>query len=315
MKYPEFLSPHVFPPAWPVLGNIRWYGVMYLAGIVVGYFLMKYFIKKGSLKIPLEEKGGLYDFLFYVVIGIIAGARLGFFIFYHPAAFITAPWEIIGLHFDPFYFGFDGMSYHGGMIGLIIAVALFAKRFGYRFYDIADCAAIAVPFGLFFGRMGNFINAELYGRETSGVFGMRFPIYERGYAWWASLAPADRPYTNPRFPSQLYEAALEGLLLFLILFIAYKLKVKRGITFWLYITCYGLFRFLVEFVREPNEWAIGFQNGMHFIQGQATLQQFTGFMFTAGMAYSLPMAIIGIIFIVYRSISPADTIVQAKGVR
>ncbi|MEK6795364.1 MAG: prolipoprotein diacylglyceryl transferase [Spirochaetota bacterium] len=279
MNYPSFLSPHVFPADWPLLGNIRWYGVMYLVAVVITYYFLRARIKKGTLAIPLENKGGLYDLLFFLVVGLIVGARLGFFIFYHPDAFIFYPWEIIGIHIREgqfAYFGFDGMSYHGGMLGVIASVILFARTFKYDFYSIADAAAVSVPLGLFFGRMGNFLNAELYGRETTFFLGMKFPRYDAvgGFQQWLAIPAEMRPFTQPRHPSQLYEAFLEGILLFMILFIASKMKLRRGIVFWLYITFYGLFRFLVEFVRDPNEWRLGW--------------------LTAGMAYSFPMFLLGV---------------------
>lgn len=316
MIYPEFLTPFVFPHEIPVLGMIRWYGLMYLIGILLWFFLMKRKINKGELNMSIEDKGGLYDLTFAVLLGIIIGARLGYFIFYSPETFINAPLEVLGMHFNAeggfSHFGFMGMSYHGGMLGVVVGIVLYARKNGFKFWDLTDNIILPAPLGLFFGRLGNFINAELYGKVSESFpLAIRFPKYGsfgghlnwlRAFITCQNQNPkpeecVDIFYTLPRHPSQLYEALLEGLALFGLMLIADKIKksmphLKPGIVVWTFIGGYGLFRTLVEFVRDhtTNSW------------------QIFGWL-TAGMAYSIPMfiisaAMIGYIFITSKKKTP-----------
>lgn len=291
MKYPEWLSPFVFSPSIP----FRWYGTMYMLGFLVGFFMFRRFILDKKMRLPIEEEGGLFDMMVYIVLGVVVGGRIGNFLLYSPSTFINAPWEVIGIHYDKAgnysHFALAGMSFHAGLIGTILGIWVFCKRYGYRFYPRADWIVVPAPLGLFFGRMGNFFNAELYGTRTDSIFGMRFPLYYKagGYEKWIALAEHARPYTQPRHPSQLYEALLEGLLLFVILRWASKKRFAHGTVFWMFIAGYGLFRFSVEFVREPSiAWSYGW--------------------LTSGMIYSLPMFVFGMGMIVYlnRKYGPRD---------
>lgn len=286
MKYPEFLSPYVFGYNIPVLNMFRWYGLMYIAGMVASYFILQYSQKQGFFKLNVIDKkskgkaqgGDTYDLIFYMALGAVLGARIGYFILYSPATFLR-PWEILGLNFDNGiqFYGFAGMSFHGGWIGTMIAAFLFAKKYNFKYYYIADNVVLPLSMCLFFGRLGNFLNAELYGRETTSILGMRFPMYDAvgGYEKWISLYKELRPYTEPRYPSQLFEAILEGLVLAFIMLILSKnhTKIKDGTRLWVWILLYGVFRFSVEFVREISEWTLG--------------------VLTSGMIYSLPMIVIG----------------------
>ncbi|PTY39498.1 prolipoprotein diacylglyceryl transferase [Brachyspira hampsonii] len=289
MTYPEFFTPYVFPPNIPILGAVRWYGLMYIVGILVSCIILYFVQKRGWIKLNLNEKnGGIYDMVFYAAVGAIVGARIGYFLFYSPQSFLT-PWEIIGINLDNgFSFtGFAGMSFHGGLIGMFIAEFIFSKRYKYDFYTIADNATLPSSFCLFFGRIGNFMNAELYGRVTDSFLGMKFPLYDAvgGYERWASMFPAIRPYTEPRHPSQLYEAFLEGLVLafvsFLIAYLSEKnKKIRPGTRLWVWILLYGLFRTLIEqFARDITEWTLG--------------------PITAGAIYSIVMFIIALIMLIY----------------
>ncbi len=287
MTYPSFLSPFVFSPSIP----IRWYGLMYIVGIFSSYMVLKWSQEKGYLVLVTRkdkngnktENGGIFDMLFYGALGAIIGARIGFFIFYSPQTLFT-PWEILGLSVGSNgvrFHGFAGMSAHGGMIGMIIGLIIFAKKYKYRIYMIIDNATLAICSAVFFGRLGNFFNAELYGRVTNSFVGMRFPLYDSvgGYEMWIEMMPAIRPYTEPRHPSQLYEAFLEGIILSIIMCIlARNKKVLPGTRTWSCILLYGLFRTIVEFVREISEWNVG--------------------ILTAGMFYSIPMIILGSIMLI-----------------
>ncbi len=287
MTYPSFLSPFVFSPSIP----IRWYGLMYIVGIFSAYMVLKWSQEKGYLLLVTKkdkngnktENGGVFDMLFYASLGSIVGARIGFFLFYSPQT-IFAPWEILGLSVGMNglqFHGFAGMSAHGGVIGMIIGCVIFAKKYRYSIYMIIDNATLAICSAVFFGRIGNFLNAELYGRVTDSFMGMRFPLYNAvgGYEAWIEMMPSIRPYTDPRHPSQLYEALLEGIVLSFILYLLAKnKKVLPGTRTWACMALYGIFRTIIEFVREISEWNVG--------------------ILTAGMFYSIPMIIIGVVMLV-----------------
>ncbi len=301
MLYPSFLSPHVVPidfathPILKIVNQLRWYSLMYVLGFLIAYVILNKLAKKGDIQLTTGKNGNLQDLFFYAFIGLIIGARLGDYILYRPWVFIKAPWELIGFYASAQggveFRGLMGLSFHGGMLGMIIAFFIFSRRYKIPFFHITDYTCLVVPFGLFFGRLGNFINAELWGHTTQSNFGIRFPLYaEKGgyFAWkkgWEALGPnlqkvaenLNQYYGPLRHPSQLYEALLEGVLIFLVVFGAYRLKARRGVMSWIFIMLYGLFRFLVEFVRAPSDWAYGW--------------------FTGGMAYSLPMFIIGAVML------------------
>lgn len=284
MKYPEFLTPFVFPRDIPLLGSIRWYGLMYIVGILLGCVILYFVKQKGYIKYNEDSNGngGVNDMVFYAAVGAIVGGRLGYFLFYSPMTFLT-PWEILGFYFDNGikFIGFSGMSFHGGFIGMIISLFIFSKKFHYEFYDIADHITLPASIALFFGRIGNFMNAELYGRITDSFIGLQFPLYDSvgGYDAWVSMFPAIRPYTESRHPSQLYEAFLEGLVLalvsYLIMVISKNNKnIRKGTRLWVWVILYGVFRALIEqFARDVTEWNIG--------------------VITSGAIYSMCMIILG----------------------
>lgn len=284
MKYPEFLTPFVFPRDIPLLGSIRWYGLMYIVGILLGCIIL-YFVKQnGYIKYSEDSKGngGVNDMVFYAAVGAIAGGRLGYFLFYSPITFLK-PWEILGFYFNDGikFIGFSGMSFHGGFLGMIVSLFIFSKKFNYSFYDIADHITLPASVALFFGRIGNFMNAELYGRVTNSFIGLQFPLYDSvgGYDVWVSMFPSIRPYTELRHPSQLYEAFLEGAVLalvsYFIMILAEKNKnIKKGTRLWVWVILYGVFRaFIEQFARDVTEWNIG--------------------IITSGTIYSIGMIVLG----------------------
>jgi len=209
--------------------QIRWYGLMYLIGFFSSYVLMPRQRRAEELGI---RGGVLQDLIFYLAVGLISGARLGYVLFYQYAnlwEYLHRPLEIIAVWHG-------GMSFHGGLIGSIIAGMIFARRRGISFWDLGDMVIVTAPVGLFFGRLGNFINGELYGRVTSVPWGMVFP--DGG--------------PSPRHPSQLYEALLEGVLLFIVLWALRNRPRRPGSLLCLFMGGYGLMRFVVEFFREPD---------------------------------------------------------------
>ncbi|HYA86268.1 MAG TPA: prolipoprotein diacylglyceryl transferase [Nitrospirota bacterium] len=232
---------------------IRWYGLMYAVGFVSSFILVKYQIKKqdgsprgkgrgkeGIRTIPPEFLEPLYTSL---VFGLIIGARLGYVLFYDLASYWKNPLEIFAVWHG-------GMSFHGGMIGTLIAGFLCSRRYKVDFWTVADLVVVTAPIGLAAGRLGNFINGELYGRVTDVP--------------WAMVFPAGGPL--PRHPSQLYEFFLEGVLLFTILWLAKDRKHTPGMMTALILVLYGLFRFIVEFFRQPDA-QLGFVAGP-FTMGQ-----------------------------------------------
>lgn len=209
--------------------QIRWYGLMYLLAFAFVIILGRYRIRHqpwlGWTRQDLD------DALFYGVLGTILGGRLGYVLFYKAAYFLQHPLEVFAIWQG-------GMSFHGGMLGVLLGMYFFARRHGKRWLPVMDFVAPLVPLGLGAGRMGNFLNAELPGRVTSAPWGMLFP----------------NAGALPRHPSQLYELALEGVALFLILWFFSRRPRPTGAVSGLFLLGYGLFRFAVEFTREPDDF-------------------------------------------------------------
>lgn len=208
---------------------IRWYSLAYVVGIVFGClyadYINKKFLKENNLKV-------FDDFMTYAVLGIVLGGRIGYVIFYNLPFFAENPAAIFKLWEG-------GMSFHGGLLGFITATILYCRKFKVKIWVLLDLAACATPIGLFFGRIANFINGELYGRVTDASIGMVFP----------------NGGDLPRHPSQLYEAFLEGLVLFIILYILAihtKTRHKPGMISGLFLIFYGSFRFVIEYFREAD---------------------------------------------------------------
>lgn len=222
-----FTAPDIDPIAFS-LGplSVRWYGLMYLAGFLAGALLGVWRANRtGSTWKPSE----VWDLLFYVALGVVIGGRLGYILFYQAPYYLERPWEIL-------YLWTGGMSFHGGLIGVLIAMWMFARRTGRTFLAVGDFAVPLMPPGLLAGRIGNFVNQELWGRVTDVPWGVVFP------------AAGDLP----RHPSQLYEGFLEGLVLFVVLWVYSAKPRKPGAVGGLFLLGYGVSRFAVEFVREPD---------------------------------------------------------------
>lgn len=248
-----------FDPVALQLGpvSIHWYGIMYLLGFAAVYFLAVYRAKNSKLKNKWSEEQ-IADLIFYGALGAVLGGRLGYIVFYKLGDYLQHPLDI-------FKVWQGGMAFHGGLIGVIVAFCLYAKRHKRNAFDVADFVVPMIPIGLFFGRIGNFINQELWGRVSDVP--------------WAVLFTNGGPY--PRHPSMLYEAILEGVVLFAILWFYSAQKRKTGAVSGVFLCGYALFRFLVEFVREPD----------------AHLGYLAMNWFTMGQLLSIPMFILGLIFI------------------
>ncbi len=265
---PLFILP--FPAIDPVLVNlgplpIRWYALAYIAGLLIGWWMTQRLAAREAfwgrrVRPPVDQ---LDDLLVYAALGIVLGGRLGYVLFYnldyfliHPAA-IPAVWE-------------GGMSFHGGLLGASLGIWLFARRVRVPVLAIADICAAVVPVGIFFGRLANFIKPELWGRVSDVDWAMVFPD------------PAAGPF--PRHPSQLYEAASEGVLLLILLQLAIRMgALKRpGLVTGLFGIGYGIARIVCEFFREPDPQ-------LGFLFGGATM----------GMLLSLPLILVGLLFVAH----------------
>jgi len=247
--------PHINPVALQ-LGPlaIHWYGLMYLAGFMTFIWLGRKRII--TLNIRQLTNKSLDDLLFYGVLGVILGGRLGEVLFYNPSYYFSHPLKILAVWEG-------GMSFHGGFLGVLVAMALFAYQHKLRWLELMDFIAPLVPPGLGFGRLGNFINGELWGRPTDVPWGMVFPQVDN----------------LPRHPSQLYEFALEGVLLFILLWFYARKPRPMGSVSGLFLIAYGSFRFLGEFARNPDDGIFGLMT----------------FGISMGQWLSLPMVIIGVV--------------------
>ena len=224
---------------------IRWYGLMYLTGFVCGWWLARYRARKGNAICSVEQ---VDDLVFYVALGVILGGRVGYVLFYNFSAFLDNPFML-------FKIWEGGMSFHGGFLGVLLAAFLFARKLGQRNWAVADFVAPLTPIGLGAGRVGNFINGELWGRPTDLPWGMQVSCTDPGNADLCrnqlELAPGTL-LTPPLHPAPLYEALLEGPLLFLIVWLFSARPRPTMAVSGVFLVGYGTFRTLVEFVRMPD---------------------------------------------------------------
>lgn len=240
--------------------QLRWYSLAYIAGIVAGWwYLLKLIAQPGA---PMARRHA-DDLVFYATLGILIGGRLGYVLFYKPAEYFANPGDIIRV-WD------GGMSFHGGVIGVSLAILFLARKNKLSWLRIHDYVACTIPFGMFFGRMANFVNGELWGRETTVSWAMRFVEIQNGVA---ILGP-------PRHPSQLYQAGLEGIAIFVLLwFLFWKTDARRhpGMLVGAFLMSLGAARFTVEFFRQPDEHLGLLQLGM-----------------SMGQWLTIPMLIVGV---------------------
>jgi phosphatidylglycerol:prolipoprotein diacylglycerol transferase len=235
------MGPYTFPEIDPIalqIGPIaiRWYALAYIAGLFGGWqYCLRLAKRPPNIVTPMQ----IDDFVLWATVGVILGGRLGFVAFYQPSYYLSHPSEI-------FQIWKGGMSFHGGLLGVIVAMFWFSRRRGLPFFAFSDIIAVGTPIGLFFGRLANFMNGELWGRVTDVSWGVIFP------------SPRAGPF--PRHPSQLYEAALEGAVLFAVLTVLlYRFRAIRrvGVLSGVFLVGYGIARVIVETVREPDDY-VGF---------------------------------------------------------
>lgn len=244
--------------------QIRWYALAYLAGFLIGW---RYCMRLAGLDPDMRpNREDVDDFLTWIIVGVILGGRFGYVLFYNFEYYAANP-------IQSFYIWQGGMSFHGGALGVIVALLIYPRVKGFSVFRLADIVAAAIPIGLFFGRIANFINAELYGRVTDVSWGIVFP----------------NGGELPRHPSQLYEAVLEGAVLFVILHFLIRSDVVRhkpGIVAGAFLAGYGVFRGFVEFFREPDV-----QIGLYFN------------VFSQGQLLSFPMVLVGLGLVGYAIVS------------
>lgn len=261
--------------------SLRWYALAYLAGLLIGWRVIMAMMRRDAIwgdRAPMRAEG-VDDLLTWVILGVILGGRLGFVLFYEPAFYLANPAEILKVWQG-------GMSFHGGFAGVIVATWLFCRSRGVAPLRLADAMAVVAPIGLLFGRIANFINAELWGRPTDLPWGVIFP----------GAAAQDCPGVVgvcARHPSQLYEAGLEGLLLGLILFaVVWAGGLRRpGLSFGIFLAGYGLARMFVELFRVADAQFITPDNRLGHVIGGPEIG------LTMGQVLSLPMVIVGLFFI------------------
>ena len=214
------------PVAFQVFSfEIRWYSLAYIVGLIIGWIYCNKFLIRDQ-----DKKNQFDDYIAYIIIGIIIGGRLGYVFIYNPSYYLENLYEIIMIWNG-------GMSFHGALIGIVLATIIFCKKKNQNIYYYLDLVALSSPIGIFLGRIANFFNSELYGRETDIIWSVKFTQIDN----------------LNRHPSQIYEAIFEGLILFLLLnFLHKKFSKGIGITSSLFLIIYSIFRFLIEYTREPD---------------------------------------------------------------
>lgn len=236
--------------------ELRWYGLMYILAFTSAYLLIRYTVEKRNISLSKDD---IADLVFAVALGIILGGRVGYILFYNLGFYIDNPLKLFAVWEG-------GMSFHGGFAGSVISGIIYCRKKKLNFLEMADIGFLTAPIGLMFGRIGNFINGELYGRVTDVTWGVVFP------------GGGDLP----RHPSQLYEAFLEGPVTLVLLWLLWRMKRPAGTVIWGFIALYGLFRTIVEFFREPDQ-QIGYIGGF----------------FSMGQLLSIPMFMAGCAVILY----------------
>ena len=276
-----------FPSIDPTLVEIgpfaiRWYALAYIGGILLGW---RYALVLARWSPVRFDRQAIDDFLIWVTLGIVLGGRIGYVLFYKPAYFLAHPGEILMVWQG-------GMSFHGGCLGVILAIVIFSLRRRIPMFALGDLVASVVPIGLFLGRLANFVNGELFGRASDVP--------------WAVVFPEGGP--EPRHPSQLYEAGLEGIVLFTVIYLAWRvtpLRNRPGAIGGVFLLGYGLARFTVEFFRQPDDY-------LGFLFAGATM----------GQLLSLPMMLAGLALLVWARpyqappvLAPAPPTERAKPAR
>ena len=283
LNFPD-LSPELFSISlFGMEFALRWYALAYIAGILIAWRMALSALRRPALwpgEVPPLRKEQLEDLVTWIILGVILGGRLGFVLFYQPGYYLSHPLDILKVWQG-------GMAFHGGLLGVVVAAYLYARRHNIPALSLADLIAHTVPPGLLLGRLANFINAELWGRPSDAPWAVIFP----GMA--AQDCPGVVAGMCARHPSQLYEAALEGILLgALLLWLAYRRGAfrKPGLITGVFLTGYGASRFIVEFFRQPDAQFVSPGNPL------GLAWHVDGYGLTMGQLLSLPMIALGLWF-------------------
>ncbi len=287
-------------PAFSAFGRsfdgigIHWYGLMYLLGFLAAWWLGRRRVRAGRL--PGVTEAGFGDLMFYGMLGVVLGGRVGYMLFYATSELLANPLSL-------FKVWEGGMSFHGGLLGVVVAMAWWSRKHALHVFDTVDFVAPLVPPGLFFGRLGNFINGELWGKPTGHDWGVVFPMAlpepwrSLDAATLRAAFDAGQLTGFARHPSQLYEAGLEGLLMFAVLWWFSRVPRHRYAVSGLFALLYGVFRFLIEFVRLPD----------------ADLGYLAFGWLTMGQILSLPLIVLGLFLLWLSRAAPVLQPARAEG--
>lgn len=271
LNYPSWIHPQIFPNV-KFLGLLRWYGLMYAFAFATAYFILKKVAKEGALnsKNYTVKEDDIYSFIFTGIVFLLIGARIFSTLIYDTSGlYWKKPWLIFWPFQNGHFTGLAGMSYHGGFVGGLFGMLFWCKKHKVSFLKWSDAMVCAIPLGYTFGRIGNFLNGELYGRITTKPWGMIFPGAEKfssSLSWVQEFAEkigmevSSGLVNLPRHPSQLYEAFFEGLVLWAVIWICRKHKKFDGMLGAIYAGGYGFVRFFIEYFREPDS-DIGYRIG------------------------------------------------------
>ncbi|MDR0599125.1 MAG: prolipoprotein diacylglyceryl transferase [Treponema sp.] len=305
VQFPAWLKPEIIPGL-----PFRWYGLMYLVAFGVAWLLYRRQVRERNFPIKDEELSGLF---FWGILCLVMGARIFATLVYETSPiYRREPWLIFWPFRNGRFTGLLGMSYHGGVIGGILAVLVYSARHHFDYREIGDMYAASIPLGYTAGRLGNFINAELYGRVTAGPLGMIFPGAELPVkeAWVRDMAEktglagtAAGGYVNlPRHPSQLYEALFEGVALWIIIWLLRNRKPFKGFLIGIYLIGYGFFRFIIEYFREPDA-DLGYR--ITLVKTSIPPALFTSPLnFSTGQVFCFAMILLGLLWLLIASRLP-----------
>ncbi|MDR3146169.1 MAG: prolipoprotein diacylglyceryl transferase [Treponema sp.] len=306
LQFTSWLSPEVIPGL-----PIRWYGLMYVVAFGIAFLLYRKQVRERHFPMAEDELSGIF---LWGILALILGARIFATLVYETSdIYRRQPWLIFWPFRNGRFTGLQGMSYHGGVIGGILAILIYSAVKGFDYRETGDMFAASIPLGYTFGRIGNFINGELYGRVYTGPLGMIFPNAQPFSArepWVREAAaragipiPDGNALVNlPRHPSQLYEALFEGVVLWIIIWLVRNRKPFRGFLVGLYLLGYGFFRFILEYFREPDA-DLGYR--IQFVHDGIPPALFSSlFNFTTGQIFNFVMIVMGILWLLVASRLP-----------
>jgi phosphatidylglycerol:prolipoprotein diacylglycerol transferase len=305
VEFPSWLKPEIIPGL-----PLRWYGLMYIVAFGVAWLLYRRQTAERNFPITENQLSGLF---FWGILALVLGARLFSTLVYETSSiYRDKPWLIFWPIQDGRFTGLLGMSYHGGVIGGLLAIFIYTAVHRLDPREIGDMFAAGIPLGYTAGRLGNFINGELYGRVTASPLGMIFPAaqpYSLRESWVREIAEKCglgtglSGYVNlPRHPSQLYEALFEGIVLWVIIWLLRNKKPFKGFLVGLYLIGYGLFRFVIEYFREPDA-NLGYR--IELVRSQVPPALFTSpWNFSTGQVFSFIMILAGLLWLLFMSRMP-----------